>query len=158
MRTLPAAEKAEAEAMAFRDLARPKLDAPKALVREKTQAHAKINKELVDATRKMDEDCSKTNQAYLNLENAVQSRQMPALRRVAKAQLEFLRLKGNERKRAESERSAAVKELAAANREVAKLKPDFELTMEAGLDYTNVLVIGAIIAIAIMWYKKSRKG
>jgi len=133
MRALPSAEKAESEAIAIRDLARPKLDAPKALVKEKTQAHAKINKELAAATRKMDEDCSKTNQAYLNLENAVQSRQMPALRRVAEAQLELLRLKGNERKSAESERSAAVKGLAAANREVAKLKPAFELALEAGL-------------------------
>ena len=132
MRVLPAAEKAEAEAIAIRDLARPKLDAPKALVRDKTQTHAKTNKGLADATRKMDEDCSKTNQAYLNLENAVQSRQMPALRRVAEAQLELLRLKGNERKRTESERSAAVKGLAVANREVAKLKTALGLAMNTG--------------------------
>jgi len=29
--------------------------------------------------------------------------------------------------------------------------------MESGLDVTDVVVIGAIIAIAIMWFRKSRK-
>lgn len=133
MRALPSAEKAESEAMAIRDLAKPKLDAPKALVKDKTQAHAKTNKVLTDATRKMDEDCSKTSQAYLDLENAIQSHQIPALRRVAQAQVEFLRLKGSARKNAESERSTAVKGLAVANQEVAKLKTTLQLAMDTCL-------------------------
>ena len=29
--------------------------------------------------------------------------------------------------------------------------------MESGLDVTDVVVIGAVIAIAIMWFRKSRK-
>ena len=133
IRALPAAEKMEAEAIAVRDLAKPKLDVPKAFAKEKTQAYAQANSALADATRKMETDCSKTSQAFLHLQNIVQSRQMPALRRVAEAQLEILRLKDNERKRAESKRSTAVKELAAANRDVGKLKTTLELAIGTGL-------------------------
>ena len=133
IRVLPAAEKSEAEAVAIRDLAKPKLDAPKALAKEKTQAQAKTKNELDTATRKLETDCSKTSQAFLSLQNMVQSRQMPALRHVTEAQLELFRLKGNERKRAESRRSAAVRELAAANREVAKLKTALKLATDIGL-------------------------
>ena len=133
IRALPAAEKMEAEAIAVRDLAKPKLDAPNAFAKKKTQVYAQANSALADATRKMETDCSKTSQAFLNLQNIVQSRQMPALRRVAESQLEILRLKDNERKRAESKRSTAVKELAAANRDVGKLKTTLELAIGTGL-------------------------
>ena len=133
IRALPAAEKMEAEAIAVRDLAKPKLDAPNAFAKEKAQGYAQANSALADAMRKMETDCSKTSQAFLNLQNIVQSRQMPALRRVAESQLEILRLKDNERKRAESKRSTAVKELAAANRDVGKLKTTLELAIGTGL-------------------------
>ena len=133
IRALPAAEKMESEAIAIRDLAKPKLDAPKAFAKKKTQAYAQANSALIDAIRKREADCSKTSQAFLNLQSIVQSRQIPALRHVTEAQLEFLRLKGNERKRAEAKRSAAVKGLAAANREVGKLKTALELAIDTGL-------------------------
>jgi len=30
--------------------------------------------------------------------------------------------------------------------------------METGLDLSNVLIVVAVVAIAIIWYKKTRKG
>ena len=133
IRALPAAEKMESEAIAIRDLAEPKLDTPKAFAKEKSQTYAQANSALIDAIRKREADCSKTSQAFSNLQSIVQSRQIPALRRVTEAQLDVLRLKGNDRKRAESRRSAAVKGLATVNQEVKKLKTALALAIDTGL-------------------------
>lgn len=133
IRALPAAEKAEAAAKERRDVELPKLEAPRATAKEKAQAHAQANKNLAAATRKMDTDCSKTDQAFRNLDNAVQSRQMPAVRNLAKAQLEALRSTGNARKRAEAQRASALKMLSAANNEVAKLIIVMKTAVNTGL-------------------------
>ena len=132
-RTLPAAEKAEANAMIIREAHLPKLVDPKTMAQNKTSLHKQKANELQKVNREQEENCSREGQAYAALNHAIHSRRYEALKKLAQLQIESMNLNPDERPKVTKKIEQAVNQLEKVNQDIQRLKQNHVATQTQAL-------------------------
>ena len=127
MRTLPAAEKAEATAKLLRDTELSKIEVPRAIYKEKTELHAKTVSDLKNTLKHQELSCTKACEAFITYNSAVQSRKYEALKNLANLQINPTSFEPHEY---EKKINQSVTQLKKVNQDIQRLKQN-HLTAQA---------------------------
>ena len=133
-RALPAAEKSEAAAKILRDAQLPKLEATKAIAKNKADLHKKALNELTKAIQEQENTCTRDSQAFVSYNRAIHSRRFEALKNLAHIQIELMKLEPDERTKAKNNIRQAADQLKRVNMDIERLAKAYRSTQEQAQD------------------------